>query len=315
MPTFTQLSRIDLNLLVSLHALLEYNSVSKAADKLHLSQSALSKNLARLREVFGDPLLVRSGYRMEPTPRANILRKELETVLAGIDRLTSPEVFSPGKSSRCFRISAVESFYQSVFRKVIAEVLLAGNELRIDARPQQEDMFGLLRKGDLDFAVIGRDVLQDEEQADLLPDGIQGYELYQNKLCCLVRQSHPCLNQAWNFDAYLAGRHVVTRSFKNEQWLLDKYLERDGFKREVALHVPDFNIAASLCASTDLIVTAPTAFAATLSSSFGLVLLPYPADYPPLVYTLYCAQDYCMDPALTWFKKMIINSCTDTSIS
>jgi DNA-binding transcriptional LysR family regulator len=128
---------------------------------------------------------------------------------------------------------------------------------------------------------------------------------------CLLRSDHPALNGVWNLDNYLSFRHVQVRCDGNERWLLDYRLADIGKERDIAITVPDFNSAASLCSYTDFIFTAPSHFVKLASKQLNLTVLPLPIEFPPMAYTLFWHRDRENDPALTWLRQ-IINDKTQT---
>jgi DNA-binding transcriptional LysR family regulator len=307
-----KLARIDLNLLVCLHVLLEHNSVSKAADHLNLSQSAISKSLARLRELFDDPLLERSGYGMEPTARAKQIQPDLVNLLFEIEKITAPNRFEPQHSSRRFRMAVVESIYPLMFPSFIGEALLQAPNITIDTCNWGSGTFDQLLRGELDFAITGKDLHpRDAERTLQPPKGVTSYELFQDQLCCIVNQNHVDFTGDWTLESYLVHRHIVTKYYKNERWLLDVKLAEKELKRDVAIYVPDFNSAAELCCHTNLILTVPSLYAKHIAAKFGLKVLPLPFDISPLSYTLFYHENRENDLAHLWLKQLITTRCAE----
>lgn len=301
------LAKLDLNLLVTLHVLLEHRNVSRAAEHLNLSQSAISKSLARLRLLFDDPLLERSGYGMEPTLKAKQIEPELAHLMVNIERVTAPTKFDPLHSSRKFRIAVVESAYSLILPKFIAEVLLKAPNITIDSCSWGGDTFERLLRGDLDFAITGKDLKPEDEARTLMaPKGVVSQELYQDELCCLVNSNHPCLEDVWGLEQYLACRHVMVKNYSHERWLLDLKLADKNVERNIALYVPDFNNAAELCCHTELVLTVPKRFAEHTAKKLGLKVLPLPLYVPPLTYPLFWHENRNRDLAHSWLKQIII---------
>ncbi|HCE3704367.1 TPA: LysR family transcriptional regulator [Vibrio parahaemolyticus] len=314
--SFEKLARLDLNLLVCLHVLLEHNSVSKASEHLNLSQSAISKSLARLRELFDDPLLERSGYGMEPTPKAKQLKPELVNLLFDIEKLTAPTTFDPEQSTRSFQMAVVESIYTLLFPNFIGEALSIAPKLTIDTCNWGSDTFEQLQKGELDFAITGKDLNPEDAERTLTPPkGIISAELYQDELCCIVNTEHPVLVQKWDLEAYISYRHIVTKYYKKERWLLDVKLAEKRLKRDVALYVPDFNSAAELCCHTELILTAPSLYANHVASLSNLKVIPLPFSLPPLSYTLFWHEKRESDLAHLWLKNLMISRCQKLAVT
>lgn len=306
--SFERLSRVDLNLLVTMHFLLEHHSVSKAAEHLNLSQSAVSKSLSRLRTLFDDPLFEREGYGVTPTPRALQLQPLLNKLLMDIELMTAPDTFDPQQSQRVFQIAAVESIYSILFPHFIDEAVSKAPRITFETINWHRDSFEQLQKGMLDFAITGQD-LHTDEMADNshLPDGIQSSILYQDRLCCLVNSKHPALTREWNTDAYLFYRHIVTRFYKKERWFLDSQLAKNKLRRDAAIYVPDFNSAAELCSHTDFILTAPGLYANHIASQLNLAILPLPLTLPPLAYKIFWHENRKNDPAHHWLKELILS--------
>ena len=301
------LARLDLNLLVTLHVLLEQRNVTRTAEHLNLSQSAISKSLARLRVLFDDPLLERSGYGMEPTLKAKHIQSELQCLMIDIERITAPTTFNPTKSSRKFRIAVVESSYSLIFPKFIAEVLLHAPSITIDSCRWGADTFERLQRGELDFAITGKDMKPEDEARTLMPPkGIVSQELYQDELCCLVNNNHRCLDEPWNLEHYLTYRHIMVKNYSNERWLVDLKLAEKQHERNVALYVPDFNSAAELCSHTELILTAPKRFAEHAAKKMDLKVLSLPICVPPLTYPLFWHENRSRDLAHSWLKQFIV---------
>ena len=122
---------------------------------------------------------------------------------------------------------------------------------------------------------------------------------------CIVRKDHPTLRGNWNLEAYLTLRHVQVRCDGNDRWLLDYRLADIGRERDIAVTVPDFNSAASLCSYTDFVFTAPSHFVKLAAKQHDMALLPLPLEFPPMAYTLFWHRDRENDPALTWLRTMI----------
>ncbi|CDT66291.1 putative Transcriptional regulator, LysR family [Vibrio coralliirubri] len=310
------LARLDLNLLVNLHVLLDQRNVTRAAEQLNLSQSAISKSLARLRVLFDDPLLERSGYGMEPTLKAKQIQSELKRLMVDIERITAPTTFNPFQSSRKFHIAVVESSYSLIFPKFITEVLLNAPNITIDSCRWGADTFERLQRGELDFAITGKDMKPEDEARTLIPPkGVVSQELYQDELCCLVSNKHPCLEGIWDLEQYLTYRHIMVKNYSNERWLVDLKLAEKQFERNIALYVPDFNSAAELCGHTELILTVPKRFAEHTAKKMGLKVLPLPIYVPPLTYPLFWHENRSRDLAHAWLKQLIVDRYDINAIS
>lgn len=301
-----KLARLDLNLLVCLKVLLEELSVTRTANRLCLSQSAVSKSLAKLRSQFDDPLFTRHAHGLTPTPRALFLKPKLEALIHQLDQLTQPEVFTPQQSEYRFQIAAVESVYPLILPHFLPVIFQQAPGVTISTHAWSDHTFRMLQRGELDLGMTGKDIdINDAKLTLLPPDDICEQEIYRDHQMCILRKDHPILQRAWNLDAYLTLRHVQVRCDGNDRWLLDYRLADKGLERDIAVTVPDFNSAASLCSYTDFVFTAPSHFVHLAAKQLNLVVLPLPLAFPPMAYTLFWHRERENDPALSWLRSMI----------
>ncbi|ARR04838.1 LysR family transcriptional regulator [Vibrio campbellii] len=301
-----KLARIDLNLLVCFKVLIEELNVTRAAHRLCLSQSAVSKSLAKLRTQFDDPLFTRNSHGLTPTPRALFLKPKLDLLINQLEVLTQPEEFSPQSSEYRFQIAAVESVYPLILPHFLPAIFQQAPGVTISTHSWSEQTFKMIQRGEIDLGMTGRDIdINDAKLTMLPPDDICEQEIYRDHQMCIVRKDHPALRGNWNLEAYLALRHVQVRCDGNDRWLLDYRLADIGRERDIAVTVPDFNSAASLCSYTDFVFTAPSHFVKLAAKQHDMALLPLPLEFPPMAYTLFWHRDRENDPALTWLRTMI----------
>lgn len=312
--SFDKLARLDLNLLVCLYILLDECSVTNTADRLNLSQSTISKSLHRLREQFDDPLFTRTAYGIKPTQYALNLAPQLEALLFNIEQLTAPKTFVPATSRQNFKMAVVENAYPLFLPNFMRDIFSEAPNIVIDNQNWDSETFERLRKGELDFGIIGKDFNPQDSITSLLPpEGVHSYELCQDTQSCLVRKNHPLLKQTWDQNNYLRQRHIQVRSLKNDLWLLDYKLAEKELVRDIALYVPDFNNAANLCTHTDFVLTAPSHFARDIAKQLDLAILPLPTILSPMIYTLYWHQNKDKDLGHHWFRQIIMTSCKSLS--
>lgn len=306
-----KLARLDLNLLVCLRVLIEELNVTRAAHRLCLSQSAVSKNLAKLRIQFDDPLFVRHAHGLKPTPKALFLKPKLEILINQLEQLTQPEEFSPSSSDYRYQIAAVESVYPLILPHFLPQIFNRAPGVTISTHAWSDDTFRQIQRGEIDLGITGKDIdINDAKLTMLPPSDICEQEIYRDNQMCLVRKEHPALGQIWNLDNFLAQRHVQVRCDGNERWLLDYRLADIGKERDIAITVPDFNSAASLCSYTDFVFTAPSHFVKLASKQLDLTVLPLPMEFPPMAYTLFWHRDRENDPALSWLRQIIRDKTT-----
>ncbi|USD65256.1 LysR family transcriptional regulator [Vibrio sp. SCSIO 43136] len=301
-----QLMRIDLNLLVCLNVLIEEQSVTRAGARLCLSQSAVSKSLAKLRELFDDPLFYRTSQGLKPSPKCLYLQPKLKGLIHHLEDLTQPQQFDPATSTRQFNVALVESVYPLILPHFIPDIFAKAPQIRFTTHAWSRETFRQLQSGDVDLGITGKDIAQQDAAMTMLPPkDIRWKEIYRDDQVCLVRKDHPLLSNPWTLETYLKQRHVQVRCDGNDRWLLDYRLADAGLERDIAMYVPDFNSAASLCTYTDLVFTAPRHFCRYISQFLDLTLIPLPTDLPPMAYTLFWHQDRENDPALSWLRDLI----------
>lgn len=182
------LARIDLNLLVALHVLLEERSVSRAAERLHITQPAMSKTLGRLRDTFDDPLFIRSAHGVKPTPRSLELEPELRVVLGALDALVSPSTFDPAVYRGEFTIAATETIGVVVLAPLMEKLAAEAPGIRIRTITRVENQLEQLAEGNLDFSIHMRNAsYSDDYDLDCLA---------RSRPVALVRREHPIVGQA-----------------------------------------------------------------------------------------------------------------------
>ncbi|EAS62910.1 LysR family transcriptional regulator [Photobacterium angustum] len=304
-----KLARLDLNLLVCFKVLIEELNVTRTAHRLCLSQSAVSKSLAKLRTQFNDPLFIRSSHGLSPTPRTLFLKPKLDLLINQLELLTQPEDFYPHNSEYRFQIATVESVYPLILPQFLPAIFQQAPSVTISTHAWTEQTFKMLQRGELDLGITGKDIDINDAKLTMLtmfpPDDIIQQEIYRDHQMCIIRKDHPALRKCWNLEAYLSLRHVQVRCDGNDRWLLDYRLADMGYERDIAVTVPDFNSAASLCSYTDFIFTAPNHFLKVAAKQSDMVVLPLPLEFPPMAYTLFWHRDRENDQALTWLRNII----------
>lgn len=307
------LAKIDLNLLVTLQILLEEESATRAANRLNLSPSALSKSLQRLRETLGDPLFVRNAHGLKPTAHALQLKLQLPAILQGLYQVTLPPVFTPRTSHRQFSFAMLESAYETLLPSYIGPLLKQAPLITLDIYGWAEKSMQALLQGQIDFGITARDLHPTSDfRLNNLPEGINQSTLFTDRQICLVRAEHPILNTlkagGWNMESYLQMSHVQVRCEGNDWWALDYHLAESGMHRRISSTLPDFYGAASVCAHSDLIFTLPSSFVPHAKKLYSLVQLPLPITFSPLAYVLLWHKRNDDEPGHKWIRETICAS-------
>ncbi len=233
----TQLRQADLNLLVVFAVFAEERNVSHAAERLLLSQPAVSRALQRLRETFHDDLFVRTASGYELTPQGQRLRQELEAMLPKLDRLLSGSTFDPTAEQANFRIATTDSA-ASIFAPLICrEILPLAQKVRFEFVPWHRGLFDDLMHGSVDLVFSASTVDA--------PSPLQSQTVYNEDFVCVVDAKSP-YKKAINIGQYLKAEHITVSIQSGIQVAPDKHLAAQGYKRRVAIQVP-FHEAAIRC--------------------------------------------------------------------
>ncbi len=290
------LRNLDLNLLVVLDALLETENVKAAAARLGLSASATSHALGRLRELLGDPVLVRSGRSLVASARAQKLRPVVRRLLEDVERALAPEQeLDPAELERAFSVAATD--YAELV--VVAPVgqLIASEAPGVNLYSKAlRDLQGQLRSGEADLAI---GVFRSPS------DDIKTKELFRDELVCLFRRGHTALRKPLGVTEYAALDHVLVAPRGSPRGSVDEALARRGLSRRVARSVSNFLVAPHLVAHGSYVITISARIATLFADDLGLV-----AREPPLALGGYgvsmawhARND--VDPAHAWLRSAV----------
>ena len=301
--------KLDLNLLKVLEVLLQERSVTAAAHRLNLTQSAVSKHLARLRTMFDDQLFERTAHGLKATPRAQELAPQLGHIIEQLEQLTRPIIFEPALSKRQFHIHLLDTAYSLTLPFFMPDLLVQAPGVRLKATTWNKDSLDGLLKSEVDMGIACRewDPRSPIHMKDIPPE-LAYVELIRENSVCLVRESHPVLNQSWNVDSFLQYRHIHVSLGGADHWLLDDILKAENAHRDIAIDMPDFFSAMSLCEQSDLILCVPSRHATKLAKSFKLRILTIPVEFNPGAYVLLWHKHFENDSGHRWLRELIINN-------
>jgi DNA-binding transcriptional LysR family regulator len=296
------MSRPDLNLLVTLDVLLAEGNVARAAQRLRLSPSAMSRALARLRDVTGDPLLVRAGRGLVPTPRALELRDAVGRVVAEAEMLLRPaKILDLRSLERTFTLRNREGFVDTFGPALLARVFreAPGVKLRFVPKPDKEST--PLRDGlvDIETGVIGGTTGPEVRAQALLRDRFIG----------VVREGHPLLDGPMTPERFAQGDHIVVSRGRRERGPVDEALDRVGLKRTIAVTVASFSEAVTLARSSDLI--AQVSDRSTTRFREGMASFALPVDVPEFTVSMLWHPRMDADPAHRWLRACLREVCVD----
>ncbi|WP_323909220.1 LysR family transcriptional regulator [Aeromonas caviae] len=290
----------DFNLLITLDALLEEGSVAGAARRLGLSASAMSRALARLRETTGDPLLVRAGRGLIPTPRAQILRYEVARLVQETRAVLRPQQeVDPASLERTFRLRSSDGFVEAVGPALLARLAVEAPGVRLHflAKPDKES--GPLRRGELDFetGVIGTTTAPE----------LRTQALFQDHFVAVVHPDHPLCDGTLTVARYAAARHVLVSRRGQPHSPIDEILAGQGRRRTITTLVPGFTTALALVRESNLVATVPHLHCASLLGD--LVTLPLPFALPGIRVALLWHPSQDADPGHRWLRALIRDTC------
>ncbi|APX13452.1 LysR family transcriptional regulator [Tateyamaria omphalii] len=292
--------KIDLNLLVVLRSLLTTLSVGQTAKLLGMSQPAISRALASLRELFDDRLLVKSGSKMTATPRALELRAPLEDALANVLRVLEPAaVFEPAHSQRRFRIATTDYGATVVLPRLAARFFRQAPKAELDIKPLTPTSFDELGSNDLDLMFYSDNPV---------PEALRAKEMYRERFACIVRPGHPLArtaDRAIGLDDYLSYAHILVTVTGGRTGPVDRELANLGKERHIALVLPYFAVAALAAASSDLLLTMPYRAAKTFADTMNLTLLEPPVELGDFGYRVVWHERVQNDPGHVWLRRMI----------
>jgi DNA-binding transcriptional LysR family regulator len=296
----------DLNLLVTLDVLLAEGNVTRAAARLRLSPSAMSRALARLRQVTGDPLLVRAGRELVPTPRAVELRGQVGQLVQDAAAVLRPAAaLDPRGLARCFTLRSSEGFAETFGPRLIAALADEAPGVRLDFMQKPDKDSTPLRDGsvDLETGVVGE---------DMGPE-VRAQALFRDRFVGVVRPGHALTEGEVTAARYAAGRHIAVSRRGRDRGRIDDALAALGLQRTVATLVGGFGTALALARATDLIASVPERHTEGLRA--GLHAFALPVDTPALTISLLWHPRLDADPAHRWLRGRVRALCADSAVA
>ena len=292
----------DLNLLITLDALLAEGSVARAAQRLHLSPSAMSRALARLRTVTGDPLLVRAGRGLVPTPRAIELRERVQRLVEEAQTLLRPvEHLDLSHLVRTFTLRTSDGFVENFGPALIQRLRAEAPGVRLYFLQKLSKDSAPLRDGsvDLDTGVV------DPATSPELHSRI----LFEDRFVGVVRNGHPLSQGEITPERYINGQHILVSRRGLATGLLDDTFNLQGWQREVVSLVSGFSAALALTRDSDLIATLPERHTRHLRNGFFSFALPLPTPLIQLSMIWHPRMD--ADPAHRWLRACLRQVCNE----
>jgi DNA-binding transcriptional LysR family regulator len=292
--------RMDLNLFRVLDAIHTHGGISAAARALHLTQPAITHSLNRLRELFGDPLFVRQGNRVVPTHKARSVMADVQLHLRGLQATTQMHtVFHADELDMTFTVGFRDVLESIVFPPLLAQMAtLAPHAHIVSRRIAAADVDRELAAGTIDLVVDRR--LQAGPR-------LRSQHLLGESLLVVMRKGHPLAAGTLRKNDYLGAQHV-TVSQLGEAVPLDVLLAQDGRSRDIRLQCQHYFAACQVAASSDLLLTMPSSYAASFSHLLAIDTQPLPIRLKPIPILAYWHQSKDDDRAHQWFRQLIIET-------
>lgn len=296
------LRKVDLNLLVIFDALMQEKNVTKAANRVALSQPAFSNALSRLRHYLKDDLFVRSPDGMLPTPRARELAPHISGVISILQSALEPGEFDPACDSKVFRISANDYLVATTITELMVRLNEEGPNLDvrvIDRGINPKKVYRALDTGEIDLAIGA--------YGDV-PERYGVFYIADTDFVCMMRSSHPLAEGYLTLKRFAKAKHLLVTPGGDALGFVDEALARAGLSRRISLTVNHFSVVPALIARTDMITTIPRRIARTYEPLYDIKLRPSPVETPGKYATvaLIWHKEFGQNRAQSWFRDQLL---------
>ncbi len=293
------LAGIDLNLLVVFDALMTEQNVTRAGERLGLSQPATSNALARLRSLINDDLFIRTAAGLRPTPTALALKQQLRPALQQIQAaLLEQSTFNPATSDRVFAIGMSDYGEFTLLPRLMQTLQTIAPQVSVQIRSgDRQKLLALLDSGEIDLAcgVFPEKIAWHKEQL-----------LFQESYVCVCRRAHPVIGSSLSLEEFLAVSHLLVSVKEDRIGRVDTRLAEQNLKRHIALSIPHFLTAPFILAQTDLVATLAQRIALTFAQHQPLKLLPMPLPIAGFSVFMRWHRMTETSPACQWLRSIVL---------
>ena len=303
--------KLDLNLLVALDTLLEERSVSRAAARQNLSQSAMSSALSRLREFFGDELLVSVGRRMEPTALALSLAPQVRNILQQV-RVTieTRPTFHPATEQRRFRIMTSDFLIEVLLADVVRQLATTAPGIQLEIMQSGEAGLAAFLRGDLDIIIAPDRNLLEEHPRTLL---------FEETFSCVVWAGNDSVSDPITIQQYVAMSHVIVQFGHGqlsmlEQWFKEQADKGQGIERRIDIIAPNFGVVPHLVVGTQRVATMHSRHARLYQRILPLRVVEAPAGFPTMREMVQWHRHLDTDPAIRWFVALLTSFAESSTL-
>lgn len=298
---------VNLNLMRSLQVLLEERHVSHAAEKLHITQSAASRHLSQLRQLFDDPLLVRDGNALVPTPKALHLQAKLENWFLGLEDLLFEEAFDPKRWQEEFILSSSDYVAQYILPYIIDVFALQAPSTTLSYRLWNPQLLDELASSDIHLA---------SSMSQEKPEGLCSEQIGEDFPVCIMGAQHPLASKdQLSVEDLLQYGHIKVIGGGDKDSYVDTALNKLGHQRRVVLNVPFFYAATPPLCKHDLLMITPEHIARNFARQFPLVYKPLPIETPCYRYWLIWHERYDQTPSHQWARAVVLDAMTQSEYS
>lgn len=302
------LSAIDLNLLVAFEALYAEQSVTAAAQRLHVGQPAMSASLGRLRSLFGDALFVRVGREMRPTAKANAIAPQITAALDAIRAtLAEPQSFIPISSKRVFTLATSDYFASLILPKMLVTFKQQAPHIDLRLITVEKESFVELIEGEIVDLALGTFAN--------LPSHILDENLLVERFLGVCRLDHPALDHGKvSLEQFVAFPHALFTLRRDASGIVDQLLAEQGLQRRVALTVPYWFALPTAIATSDLIAAIPSCLEQHFLQYYPLQVFELPLEVPRWVISMAWSKLSDCDSANLWLRQTIRAVCQDIEL-
>src|SRR5260370_3986555 len=289
------LQNVDLNLLHALRALLEERHVTRAAKRCFLSQSAMSRALERLRETFGDRLLVRSSRAYQRTARGEHLLRELESIMPRLEAMVRGEEFDPVRSQAHFRLAITDHGSLALMPPLMERIRIAAANVKVQASPWNDRVYDDIATGRIDTPL----------SAEAPPPHLESEVLYEEDFICLVGRAQPIRARRFTLKQYLDLPHAIVETWEGLQTPVDRPLAELGLKTGAVLRVPFFVPTIFTIARTHLDLTLPRRLGKIAAAIADVRVVEPPKEIKGFTYFVAWHPQLTTEPAHAWFRDQL----------
>lgn len=295
---YVHLSQMDLNSLLALQALLEERHITRAAERCALSQSAMSRVLARLREALGDDLIVRTGREYERTSRGERLLHELNDVLPRLEALVRGQDFDPLTAEERFRVTTTDHAAVVIIPGVMRQLRTHAPGIQLEVSAWDDLGYDHVEAGGADLALgVG--------SAPTPPPSLKVEALYEEEFVCLVDAANPFEGDRFSLSEYLDCPHAAVSTAYGQQTMIDRPLVDLAMKRRIVFWSPYFVASVLAIVGTDVVLTIPKRLATALSGLVSVRQVAPPKEIAGFTYSMAWHPRVSGDPAHAWFREQV----------